>query len=415
MSPKVHTLVIILTERALLRHTGHVNPGWEHGIAQDERNKNVICKYYAKIGSGGIFRLKQHLAGMSGEVICCDKVPEAASMTFQPNEFIDMGKAPGWEHCTGQDEKKNWDKMQLLRKIIRGSINQFKQHLASVPEEVAYCDKASEEVYLKIKENMKWHCTRSTSWKHETKEISAICMHQDDEDEEEEQEGGLMRLWCQNKKGRSPGCSSNSAETVLKRSKLDSVFLKSCRIQHHHTSKEMQSWISEKARKEVMSAICKFFCHAGITSNAANSPYFHKMLQLVGQYGKICKALQASVYFVSSFDVTEIKEDAASLFQLLEKVVDEVGERNVVQIIIKNTASFKTAGKMLKEKRKNLFWTPCAAHSIDRMLEDFLKKEFLNGQELLRPAIIKFGTTYLFTELPLRNVPSKQMGIFSIC
>ncbi|XP_015572400.1 uncharacterized protein LOC8265889 [Ricinus communis] len=88
------------------------------------------------------------------------------------------------------------------------------------------------------------------------------------------------------------------------------------------------------------------------------------------------------VYFVSSFDVTEIKEDAASLFQLLEKVVDEVGERNVVQIIIKNTASFKTAGKMLKEKRKNLFWTPCAAHSIDRMLEDFLKVEADTGKRI---------------------------------
>jgi hypothetical protein len=28
---------------------------------------------------------------------------------------------------------------------------------------------------------------------------------------------------------------------------------------------------------------------------------------------------------------------------------------------------------MLEEKRRKLFWTPCATHCIDQMLEDFLK------------------------------------------
>lgn len=39
------------------------------------------------------------------------------------------------------------------------------------------------------------------------------------------------------------------------------------------------------------------------------------------------------MYFVSSADATEVAEDAFSLFKLLDKVVEEIGEDNVVQVI----------------------------------------------------------------------------------
>jgi len=106
------------------------------------------------------------------------------------------------------------------------------------------------------------------------------------------------------------------------------------------------------------------------------------------------------------------------------------------QVITKNTASFKAAGKMLEEKRRNLFWTPCAIHCIDQMVEDFLnikwvgecvdkakrvtrfiynntwllnymKKEFTKGQELLRPAVTKYGTTF-FT---LQSFLDQRVGL----
>lgn len=98
--------------------------------------------------------------------------------------------------------------------------------------------------------------------------------------------------------------------------------------------------------------------------------------------------------------------------------------------------SFRNAGKMLEEKRRNLFWTPCAVYCIDRMLEDFLnikwvgecidkakkvtrfiynntwllnfmKKEFTKGQELLKPAVTKFGTNF-FT---LQSMLDQRVGL----
>ena len=76
------------------------------------------------------------------------------------------------------------------------------------------------------------------------------------------------------------------------------------------------------------------------------------------------------------------------------------------------------------EKRKKLFWTPCAAHCIDLILEDFEKKikmhqttitkgrkittyiysrtmvlswlrEFTGGKGLVRPAVTRFTTAFL--------------------
>ncbi|GKV30458.1 hypothetical protein SLEP1_g39264 [Rubroshorea leprosula] len=551
---------------APLRSTGYVDPGWEHGIAQDEKKKKVKCNYCGKVVSGGIFRLKQHLARISGEVTHCEKVPdevclnmrnnlegcrsgrkrkqfeyEQASYGFQCNEYNDADEAPagykhkgkksmgdknlvlgfaplrslgyvdpGWEHCVAQDEKKKRVKCNYCEKTISGGINRFKQHLARIPGEVAYCEKAPEEVYLKIKENMRWHRTGRRHRKPDMKEISAFNMPSDNEDEggEEEEEEFLQCIGKDilvfddkvsdsdvrnNARGRSPSTSGNGAEPPLKRSRLDSVFLKTLKGQSslHYKQAKGKMVFEKKTRREVLSAICKFFYYAGIPSTAANSPYFHKMLELVGQYGQGLQGpssrlisgrflqeeianikdylaeLKASwtitgcsimadswydaegrtminflvscpngVYFVSSFDATDIIADAGSLFKLLDKVVEEVGEENVVQVITKNISSFRNAGKMLEEKRRNLFWTPCAVYCIDRTLEDFvnikwvgeciekakrvtrfiynntwllsyMKKEFTKGQELLNPTVTKFGTNFL----TLQSLLDQRIGL----
>ncbi|XP_042475900.1 uncharacterized protein LOC122057736 isoform X2 [Macadamia integrifolia] len=549
----------MVEEMAPLRSTGFVDPGWEHGIAQDERKKKVKCNYCEKVVSGGIYRLKQHLARISGEVAYCRKVPEEVCVKMKENlqgcrcikkrqsqdeeqAFLDFhsnddeeeesvgykskGKRamgdknlviclaplrslgyvdPGWEHGVAQDGRKKKVKCNYCEKIVSGGINRFKQHLARIPGEVAYCKKAPEEVYLKMKENMKWHRTGRRQRQPEANEIAAFYMHSDNEDEEEEQEMYLLQdgkekqvtddesLGKDTRKrlmGRSPGDGIGGSEPQLKRSRLDSVMLKSPKSQTYKQVKA-KTVPDKKTRKEVISAICKFFYHAAIPLNAASSPYFHKMLELVGQHGEALKGpssrlisgrflqdeittikeylveFKASwsitgctimadswkdaqgrtlinflvscprgVYFVSSIDATDTVEDASNLFKLLDKVVDEIGEENVVQVITEHTASYKAAGKMLEEKRRNLFWTPCAAYYIDRMLEDFekikwvgecmdkgkkitkfiynrtwllnlMKKEFTGGRDLLNSAVTRFATSFI----TLRSLLDNRIGL----
>ncbi|CAI0467590.1 unnamed protein product [Linum tenue] len=549
---------------APFRSSTSVDPGWEHGIAQDDRKKKVKCNYCGKIVSGGIYRLKQHLARVSGEVTYCDKAPEDVYLKMKQNldgsrssrksrltedegqTYLNLhyeddedlaapaiaaaaasapvgqrtkGKQlmatndrslavnftpprlgyvdPGWEHGVAEDERKKKVKCNYCDKVVSGGINRFKQHLARIPGEVAPCRNAPEEVYLKIKENMKWHRTGKRQRQLDSNGVSSFCEQSDEEEDEQDQDAlvhlrqerstvGEKRLrkdWKMGLRGTSP---VGGSESFQKKSRLDSIYLNSSNNQPPPPSRlKVKNGWSRRSRRDVVSSICKFFYQAGVPIEAANSQSFHRMLELVCQYGDGlvgprsqvisgrflqeeiatikehlleykaswaitgCSILADSwidvegrtlinllvscpigVYFVASVDGSDIVEDALSLFRVLDKVVEEMGEENVVQVITDNTPSYKAAGKMLEERR-NLFWTPCATYCINQMLEEFLKikcveeciikgqtitkliynriwllnllKEFTQGQELLRigatPSASSFATLQCLLDL----------------
>jgi hypothetical protein len=70
-------------------------------------------------------------------------------------------------------------------------------------------------------------------------------------------------------------------------------------------------------------------------------------------------------------------KDAALLCELMDAFIQEIGVHNVVQIITDNAANYVAAGRLLMERNRSLFWTPCAAHCIDLMLEDMGKTSFI--------------------------------------
>ena len=137
-----------------------------------------------------------------------------------------------------------------------------------------------------------------------------------------------------------------------------------------------------------------------------------------------------SMIYLSSVDTTNIPKMTNYIFSLMDKIVEEVGEENVVQVVTENEASFKVVGMLLMEKRKHLFWSPCAAHCIDLMLEDIgnmkqiketldqakmitsfiynsskvvnLMKVFTKDRDLLRPGITRFATEFISLQSPIR-------------
>nr|XP_023886458.1 uncharacterized protein LOC111998598 [Quercus suber] len=122
-----------------------------------------------------------------------------------------------------------------------------------------------------------------------------------------------------------------------------------------------------------------------------------------------------------------LTKDVDTLFKLFDKVVQEVGAEHIVQFITDNDSSYKSAGKKLMQKYGSFYWSPCAAHCIDLMLENFsdkryfpiidetiqkakkitkfiynhgkilslMRSEFTNGRDLIRPAITRFATEFL--------------------
>ncbi|KAL7163438.1 hypothetical protein ACSBR2_039531 [Camellia fascicularis] len=120
----------------------------------------------------------------------------------------------------------------------------------------------------------------------------------------------------------------------------------------------------------------------------------------------------------------------------MDKVVDEIGEEYVVQIVTDNKAAIKAAGYKLMQKRENLYWTGCAAHCIDLMLEDIGKKKsvakvldcakvitrfiynsnwvvdfmkrFAGDRELLCPVITHFATNFITLESIVKHKTALQ-------
>lgn len=81
--------------------------------------------------------------------------------------------------------------------------------------------------------------------------------------------------------------------------------------------------------------------------------------------------------FLKSIDASSHVKDAHLIFTLLAEVVEEVGVNNVVQVIMDNAANYVAAGKLFSLKYPTIFWTPCASHCIDLMLEDIGKIEWV--------------------------------------
>ena len=63
--------------------------------------------------------------------------------------------------------------------------------------------------------------------------------------------------------------------------------------------------------------------------------------------------------------------------ELSDAFIREIGLEHVVQIITDNAANYVAVNIMLMERHPSLFWTPCAAHCIDLMLEDMGKIAFI--------------------------------------
>jgi hypothetical protein len=75
-------------------------------------------------------------------------------------------------------------------------------------------------------------------------------------------------------------------------------------------------------------------------------------------------------YFLESIDASSEVHDAFMIADLLEKKVEEIGKENVVQVVTDNEANYKAVGRILMERIPTLFWSPCAAHCLDLMLQE---------------------------------------------
>ena len=131
----------------------------------------------------------------------------------------------------------------------------------------------------------------------------------------------------------------------------------------------------------------------------------------------------AGTMFLKSVDASDKVKTAQLICEMMEEVVQEVGEENVIQIVTDNAANYMAAGRLFEVRHPTIFWTSCAAHCIHLMLEDIRKlgwihqvadkaksitkyiynhtnvlhtmRIYTEGKELVRLVVSRFATNFI--------------------
>ncbi|GLJ18817.1 hypothetical protein SUGI_0336250 [Cryptomeria japonica] len=144
--------------------------------------------------------------------------------------------------------------------------------------------------------------------------------------------------------------------------------------------------------------------------------------------------------FLKSIDASNEVKNAETLCNMLDEVVMDVGVQNVIQVVTDNAAAYVAAGKVLMARHPTLFWSPCAAHCLDLLLEDIgklswvkkvvedgrnitkyiynhtwvlnLMREHTEGKDLVRSGVTRFATNFLTLQSILATLPNlKRMFV----
>ena len=127
--------------------------------------------------------------------------------------------------------------------------------------------------------------------------------------------------------------------------------------------------------------------------------------------------------FISSKEMSDVSHTSEVIFELVDKAIEDIGPDDVVQVVTDNASNNMGAKKLLHVKRPHIFWTSCATHTINLMLQGignmprFKKvidqakaftifvyghtrtlecmRYFTEGKEIVRPGVTRFASNYL--------------------
>ncbi|XP_058726086.1 uncharacterized protein LOC131597378 [Vicia villosa] len=305
-----------------------------------------------------------------------------------------------WAHCTKSPDEKSLVCIYCHKAFGGGGIHRVKQHLTGIVGNVEICKSVPAEIRFQMKQHF-----NERSKKRKTSDMA--------ESESFTTEGDELQVQTNPRVGAS---KKNDA-------RIGTYFLPRTTPGAQPTLKSVMQ--SKEVVEKCDLAIAKWFIDASIPFNAANSPYFQPAVDAlccmgvgykvptmhalrsnllnkwvddvkiqIEQYRSIWKdtgcTLMADgwtdccrrtlinflVYcpkgtvFIKSVDASGASKTAETLFKLFKEVVLYVGQENVVQVVTDNVANYVAAGKLLEREFPKLFWSPCAAHCINLMLQD---------------------------------------------
>ncbi|CAH9109736.1 unnamed protein product [Cuscuta epithymum] len=317
------------------------------------------------------------------------------------------GRDPAWEH--GDEIKKpglegktyKYVKCRYCGQQTTGGVSRLKNHLAGTRKNVKPCPAVSDKIKNEMLNMLKLSENTKTVYKRNREELIESGSYYQSSNPSAEDSSGV----------------NNSQRGV--RGPIDRFV-----VDVDNENKNCAPVGDKERRQHTCLDVGRFFIENGIPFNVANSPSFINMCRSIGNYGRgfkppspyelshwildeevktaqklvnevkvtwtqtgvsilsdgwkdmrgrqLINFLVNNPYgtvFLKSVDASDQVKDAQMLCKLLDSVVEEVGEDIVTQVVTDNASNYKAAGKLLMAKRPHLWWTPCAAHCIDLILE----------------------------------------------
>nr|XP_016436121.1 PREDICTED: uncharacterized protein LOC107762290 [Nicotiana tabacum] len=78
--------------------------------------------------------------------------------------------------------------------------------------------------------------------------------------------------------------------------------------------------------------------------------------------------------FLESVDASDSSTDSTKMYSLFKSTIDSIGAENVVQVVTDNASENVKAGDLMSAGYPHIYWTSCAAHSINLIFGDIFKE-----------------------------------------
>ncbi|KAL6512937.1 hypothetical protein OROHE_019727 [Orobanche hederae] len=384
------------------------------------------------------------------------------------------------------ETKKDVVKCILCGNSNHGGIDRFKQHLIGGYPDIVKCPKTNKEIakemrdYVQGKKKSKKNVQQIEEDRDSNDDVEEIPSTAASNTMQSSKS-------CVGTKGKAaahpfnfriPATSGNKSAASMKYMRTPEQV-----VEERHTKGASQTTLENRLRtpeekEKVHMHIANFFYENGNPFNAANSRCYEVMVESIGQYGPslkpptyhelrvpllkkakeeteklkekhekawkryVCTLMSdgwtdrrgrslinflanspEGTFFLGSVNASSESHDGQMLANLLESKIKEIGEKNIVQVVKDNGANYMLAGQILEIRMPTLFWTPCAAHCVDLMLEDIGKfpvfkktiyqarrcttfiyrhgrvldamREKTNGRDLIRTGATRFATDSL--------------------
>lgn len=95
-------------------------------------------------------------------------------------------------------------------------------------------------------------------------------------------------------------------------------------------------------------------------------------------------------FFHKSVDASSYFKNTKCLCDLFDSVIQDIGPENVVQVIIDNTLNLISVGNHIMQNYGSIFWSPCASHCVNLILDDFCKIDWVNRCIIQAQSITRF-------------------------